>query len=55
MFLKRIRNRKNGKLHTYWALVKSVRTVRGPRHKVISYLGELKESEPGLFMGDSGI
>ena len=45
MFLKRIDVRKDGKAHTYWALVESVRTERGPRHRVVSYLGELKASE----------
>ncbi len=45
MFLKRISIRKNGKRHTYWALVKSVRTLRGPRHQVVSYLGELEPGE----------
>lgn len=45
MFLKRISIRKNGKRHTYWALVKSVRTSRGPRHQVVSYLGELDPGE----------
>ena len=45
MFLKRISIRKNGKGHTYWALVKSVRTPHGPRHQVVSYLGELKPGE----------
>ena len=45
MFLKRISVRKNGKRHTYWALVKSVRTPRGPRHQVVSYLGELEPGE----------
>jgi len=45
MFLKRIRIPKSGKRHTYWALVKSVRTARGPRHQVIAYLGELQASE----------
>ncbi len=45
MFLKRISIRKNGKRHTYWALVKSVRTGRGPRHQVVSYLGELEPCE----------
>ena len=42
MFLKRIRVAKDGKSHTYWALVKSVRTARGPRHQVVAYLGELQ-------------
>jgi len=45
VFLKRISIRKNGKRHTYWALVKSVRTARGPRHQVVSYLGELEPGE----------
>ena len=45
MFLKRIRVAANGKRHTYWALVKSIRTVRGPRHQVVTYLGELCPSE----------
>ena len=45
MFLKRITNRKNGKLHTYWALIKSIRTAKGPRHQTITYLGELGPSE----------
>jgi len=45
MFLKKLYRRKNGKGHTYWALVESVRTARGPRHRVASYLGELTPAE----------
>ena len=45
MFLKRLDRRKNGKKHTYWALVESYRTARGSRHRVLAYLGELKKSE----------
>jgi len=45
MFLKRLEKRKNGKGHTYWALVESIRTARGSRHRVVAYLGELKKSE----------
>ena len=45
MFLKRLERRKSGKQHTYWALVQSVRTARGSRHRVVAYLGELKKSE----------
>ena len=41
MFLKRLERRKNGKRHTYWALVESVRTAGGSRHRVVAYLGEL--------------
>lgn len=45
MFLKRIRVTVSGKRHTYWALVKSIRTARGPRHQVVSYLGELQPAQ----------
>ena len=41
MFLKRLERRKNGKRHTYWALVESIRTAGGSRHRVVAYLGEL--------------
>lgn len=43
--MKRIERRKNGKGHTYWALVESIRTAQGSRHRVVAYLGELKKSE----------
>ena len=59
MFLKRITVRKSGKEHTYWALIQSVRTARGPRHRTVTYLGELSPSEragwaemPGLLKGE---
>ena len=45
MFLKRLERRKNGKAHTYWALVESIRTAKGSRHRVVAYLGELKKGE----------
>ncbi len=45
MFLKRLERRKNGKKHTYWALVESIRTERGSRHRVVAYLGELTKGE----------
>ncbi len=45
MFLKRCTRKKNGKPHTYWQLVESYRTPRGPRHRVVAYLGELDASE----------
>jgi hypothetical protein len=37
--------KKNGKSHTYWQWVESYRTPRGPRHRVVAYLGELDGSE----------
>ena len=45
MFIKRIRVATKTDRRTYWALVKSVRTARGPRHQVVAYLGELGPSE----------
>jgi hypothetical protein len=45
MFLKRLERRKNGKGHTYWALVESIRTAGVSRHRVVAYLGELRKSE----------
>jgi transposase len=45
MFLKRLERRKGGKGHTYWALVESIRTEKGSRHRVVAYLGNLKKSE----------
>ena len=45
MFLKRLKRRKNGKGHTYWALVESYRAGKGSRHRVVAYLGEIKKSE----------
>ena len=41
MFLRKMRRRKDGKVHTYWALVESVRTARGPRQRVVAHWGEL--------------
>jgi transposase len=45
MFIKRCTRRKNGKQHTYWQLVESYRTARGPRHRTVAYLGELNPCE----------
>jgi hypothetical protein len=45
MFLRRYERRKNGKTHSYWALVESYRTARGSRQRVVAYLGELKRNE----------
>lgn len=45
MFLRRCKRKKNGKQHTYWALVESYRTGRGSRQRVVAYLGELKGKE----------
>lgn len=45
MFLRRHERKKNGKGHTYWALVESIRTGQGSRQRTVAYLGELKKSE----------
>jgi len=44
MFLRKISVNKNGKRHEYWALVESIRTERGPRHRIVSYLGDMDEA-----------
>lgn len=44
MYLRRCYRAKDGKRHAYWALVKSVRTARGPRQQVVAYLGEMDEA-----------
>lgn len=45
MFIRPCCRNKNGKRHAYWALVESYRTERGPRQRVVSYLGQLSEEE----------
>jgi transposase len=44
MFLRKISIDKDGKQHDYWALVESVRTERGPRQRIVSYLGDMDEA-----------
>src|SRR4051812_42308525 len=44
MFLRANRRAKDGKDHTYWSLVETVRTANGPRQKTLCYLGELNTS-----------
>jgi len=34
----------NGKRHAYWALVESYRTERGPRQRVVAWLGRIDEA-----------
>ena len=40
MFLRQKFRIKNGKRHAYWALVESHRTQRGPRQRVVAWLGQ---------------
>jgi hypothetical protein len=44
MFLRPNHRAKDGKEHTYWSLVETVRTPDGPRQKTLCYLGELNNS-----------
>ena len=44
MFLRPCYRKKDGKRHAYWALVESVRTPRGPRQRVVAYLGQADAS-----------
>src|SRR5713101_3761568 len=44
MFLRPNHRSKDGKGHTYWSLVETVRTADGPRQKTVCYLGELNGS-----------
>lgn len=44
MFIRPCYRTKNGKRHAYWSLVESYRTKRGPRQRVIAYLGKLDEA-----------
>ena len=43
MYVRRCYRKKNGKRHAYWALVESQRTERGPRQRVVAYLGDMDE------------
>ena len=44
MFLRPNHRAKDGKEHTYWSLVETVRTANGPRQRTLCYLGELNGS-----------
>lgn len=44
MYLRRCRRSKGSKDHIYWELVESYRTERGPRQRVVAYLGDVAES-----------
>ena len=45
MFLRSYQRTKQGKTHTYYALVESVRTAAGPRQRVVAHLGELNHDQ----------
>jgi transposase len=50
MFLRPNHRGKDGKDHTYWSLVETVRTPDGPRQKTLCYLGELNGSAHARWM-----
>jgi transposase len=45
MFLRPNHRSKDGKEHTYWSLVESVRTADGPRQRTVCHVGELNASD----------
>jgi len=45
MFLRRHRKRVAGEDYTYWSLVKTVRTAKGPRHQFLAHLGKLDDAK----------
>jgi hypothetical protein len=45
MFLRPYKRCKDGKEHTYYALVESERTPDGPRQRTVAYLGELNHDQ----------
>src|SRR4029077_8974946 len=44
MFIRQCHRIVNGKRQAYWALVESYRTARGPRQRVVAWLGKLDEA-----------
>ncbi len=44
MFIRQCYRVKNGTRHAYWALVESYRAERGPRQRVVAWLGKLDEA-----------
>ena len=45
MFIRPCYKKSKGKRLAYWALVESYRTAKGPRQRVVAYLGKIKESK----------
>ena len=43
MFVRQYYQTRNGQRHAYWALVESYRTERGPRQRVVAWLGNVDE------------
>ena len=50
MFLRPNHRSKDGKEHTYWSLVESVRTPNGPRQRTVCHIGELNGSDQARWL-----
>ncbi|MBZ5523976.1 MAG: IS1634 family transposase [Acidobacteriia bacterium] len=50
MFLRSHSRDKDGKTHSYWSLVETVRTANGPRQRTLCYLGELNSSSQARWL-----
>jgi transposase len=50
MFLRPNHRSKDGKEHTYWSLVESVRTPDGPRQRTLCHLGELNDPDQARWL-----
>jgi len=44
VYIRKTTRFKDGKPHHYWALVESYRTERGPRQRVVAWLGEMDKA-----------
>ena len=55
MFLRPNHRTKDGKDHTYWSLVETVRTPDGPRQRTLCYLGELNSSAQSRWLKTVGV
>src|SRR5438046_5114739 len=44
MFIRQYSCVENGKRRAYWGLVESYRTARGPRQRVVAWMGKLDEA-----------
>jgi transposase len=44
MYLRKKTRKKEGQRYSYWELVESVRTERGPRQRIVAHIGDVEES-----------
>ncbi len=49
MYLRAHHRDKDGKRHTYWSIVRTVRTSQGPRQVTLCHLGELTDDAQALW------